>query len=199
MVKLSCAITALITTIALRFEVPSTTQMCMKWCTIHRAYVHFVHSQDVFVQVPISLTSNFSKVRWPCVRYCCSTWATLRMNKCGTTSHSTILTSLVTARCVSNIPGINAGTWLNTLLLQGSEWCPAFDILSFSFTDHLVCVNVFPEGNFKSSASFGTLDLWRRVFVVLSKTSLPCVHEYRAHVQGGTSNSPNYVLFIKLH
>lgn len=58
---------------------------------------------------------------------------------------------------------------------------------------------MFPEGNFKSSASFGALDIWGRVFVVLSKTALPCVLEYRAHVQGGTSNRPNYVLFIKLH
>lgn len=34
---------------------------------------------------------------------------------------------------------------------------------------------MFPEGNFKSSASFGALDIWGMFFVVLSKTSLLCV------------------------
>lgn len=72
-----------------------------------------------------------------------------------------------------------------------------FDIPSSPFTDHLVWFYVFPKGNFKSSASFAMLDIWKKAFVVLNKTLLPC--DYRAHVQGGTSNSPNYVLFIKLH
>lgn len=74
---------------------------------------------------------------------------------------------------------------------------PCSDIPSSPFTDHLVWFYVFPKGNVKSSASFAILDIWKKAFVVLNKTSLPC--EYRAHVQGGTSNSPNYILFIKLH